>query len=115
MFVALLSTFELCSRLPLDLYIIYSMYSIIILCSRRVFRYAFEGVLQAIYGFDRDPLKCEPVDDAMCKILESPKKILEELDVEDAKFYMDFIWLCVFFVGLRIACYIVLWWRVKVH
>jgi ATP-binding cassette, subfamily G (WHITE), member 1 len=79
-----------------------------------VFRYAFEGVLQAIYGFDRPPLACDP-EDAMCKIMASPEKILEELDVAGAKFYMDFIWLCVFFVVIRIACYIVLWWRVKVH
>ena len=86
-----------------------------------VFRYAFEGVLQAVYGFDREPLKCEVKDLEdlaeleICKILRSPKKILEDLDVQDASFYMDVIFLFAFFVVLRIICYLVLWWRVKVH
>lgn len=84
-------------------------------------RYAFEGVLQAIYGFDREQLECKLKDNSsleeqqLCHLNKSPKKILEQLDVEDAKFYMDFTWLCVFFIVLRIACYIVLRWRVKVH
>lgn len=78
-------------------------------------------MLQAIYGFDREPLECgnkntmDPAEQELCRILQSPKKILEDLDVEGAVFYLDFIWMCVFFIGLRIVCYIVLWWRVKVH
>ena len=74
-----------------------------------------------MYGFDREPLVCELKNASdfteveLCKILQSPKKILEDLDVENATFYMDFMWLCVFFLGLRVICYLVLWWRVKVH
>lgn len=77
-------------------------------------RYSFEGVLQAIYGFDRPPLECEDESSNKCVFREG-EAILRELDVQDAKFYLDFIVLCVFFVVLRLGCYLVLRWRVKVH
>ena len=73
------------------------------------YRYAFEGVLQAIYGFDRENLDC---DDDHCA-MRSPDSILESLDVDEARFYIDFIILCVFFIVLRTSCYFVLRWRVK--
>lgn len=41
--------------------------------------------------------------------------MIKELDVEDAKFYVDLIVMCVFFVVLRLGCYIVLRWRARVH
>lgn len=72
-------------------------------------RYSFEGVLQAIYGFDRDTLECEKQPCYFSK----PEEILQQMDVQDAKFYIDFIVLCAFFVILRIGCYFVLRWRVK--
>ena len=79
------------------------------------FRYSFEGVLQAVYGGDRDPLACkEPTVRGGCVFVEG-SDVLKTLDVKDAKFYVDFIVLCVFFVVLRLGCYIVLRWRVKVH
>ncbi len=77
-------------------------------------RYSFEGVLQAIYGFDREPLECDTEAERMC-MFQNGEDILKELDVQDAKFYIDFIVLCSFFVFLRVACYLVLRWRVKVH
>jgi ABC-type multidrug transport system ATPase subunit/ABC-type multidrug transport system permease subunit len=77
-------------------------------------RYSFEGVLQAIYGYNREPLNCEKDDKKQC-IFQEGDDILKELDVEHAKFYIDFIVLCSFFVILRIACYLVLRWRVKFH
>ena len=77
-------------------------------------RYSFEGVLQAIYGFDRPELICDHSDRHKCVFMYG-EAILRELDVHNAKFYLDFIILCVFFVVLRIGCYIVLRWRVKVH
>lgn len=73
------------------------------------YRYSFEGVLQAIYGFDRDTLECEKQPCYFSK----PEEILQQMDVQDAKFYIDFIVLCAFFVILRIGCYFVLRWRVK--
>ena len=72
-------------------------------------RYSFEGVLQAIYGFDRDTLECEKQPCYFSK----PEEILEQMDVQNAKFYIDFIVLCAFFVILRVGCYFVLRWRVK--
>lgn len=71
-------------------------------------RYSFEGVLQAIYGFDRGALDCKNV----C-LISKAADVLEQLDVEHAKFYVDFIVLCIFFVIIRIGCYFVLRWRVK--
>lgn len=77
-------------------------------------RYSFEGTLQAIYGFDRELLDCDKEDKRYCTF-QDPESILKEMDVEDALFYVDFIVLCLMFVLLRIGCYFVLRWRVKVH
>ena len=71
-------------------------------------------MLQAIYGFDREPLECSEDDIQLCRFTD-PKHVLSSLDVENAKFYIDFIVLAVFFVVLRIGCYLVLRWRVRVH
>lgn len=78
------------------------------------FRYSFEGVLQAIYGLDREPLDCSEDDPQAC-IFVDPKGMLRTMDVENAKFYIDFIVLAAFFVVLRIGCYFVLRWRVRVR
>ncbi|XP_013066839.1 ATP-binding cassette sub-family G member 1-like isoform X2 [Biomphalaria glabrata] len=72
-------------------------------------RYSFEGTLQAIYGWDRGDLDC---DENQC-IFRQGTDVLKQMDVEDAKFYIDFIVLCGFFVVLRAGCYLVLRWRVK--
>ena len=72
-------------------------------------RYSFEGVLQAIYGYDRDTLECNA---DYCHFRE-PKDVLEELDVADAKFYVDFAVLVGYFVILRGLCYLVLRYRLK--
>ena len=78
-----------------------------------LYSYSFEGVLTTIYGFDRAELECtEPEKGCTFR---DPKQMLKQLDVEDAKFYIDFAILLAFFLFLRIACYLVLRWRVKVH
>ncbi|XP_052284306.1 ATP-binding cassette sub-family G member 1-like isoform X2 [Dreissena polymorpha] len=75
--------------------------------------YAFEGTLQAVYGFDRESLDCEKdIRSPECRHFD-PETILSDLDVDKAKFYVDFIVLCAFFVVLRVSCYFVLRWRVK--
>jgi hypothetical protein len=76
-------------------------------------RFAFEGLVQAIYGFDRPPLECSEDIRQMC-VFSDPKTMLNELDVADAKIYIDVIILCVFFFVFRLMCYGVLRWRVKV-
>ena len=77
-------------------------------------------MIQAIYGYDRDPLDCEHESDDIQKqmqlcIFQEPTNMIKELDVEDAKFYVDLIVMCAFFVLLRICCYVVLRWRARVH
>ena len=87
-------------------------------------RYSFEGVLQAVYGadlygVDRKDLHCDKeldtADMMQCMQFQDPKNILKQLDVSDAKFYIDFIVLCAILAVLRICCYLVLRMRVKMH
>jgi len=66
-----------------------------------------------VYGFDRESLECEKeVNSPECRYMKS-ENVLSDLDVLDARFYKDFIALCVFFIVLRVSCYFVLRWRVK--
>ncbi|XP_055598771.1 ATP-binding cassette sub-family G member 1-like [Uranotaenia lowii] len=55
------------------------------------YRYQFHGVMQALYGLDRDPLKCSQV---YC-YFKKPTVILETFDVDP-----DGFWLC---IGILVA------------
>lgn len=64
-----------------------------------------------MYGLGRGDLVC-PFREERCPFRE-PQNILHALDVEDAKLYVDFLVLGIFFLALRLLAYLVLRYRVK--
>lgn len=72
-------------------------------------RYAFEGSLVAVYGFNRAALECS---EPYCHF-RMPIKILEQFDMEQSVFAWCIMALLVGFVLVRLAAYLVLKWRLR--
>lgn len=73
------------------------------------FKYAFEGVLMATYGYDRAKLKCS-VDYCHFAI---PKKFLIELGMENINYWFNVAVLISMCIVLDIVAYIILYVRIK--
>lgn len=71
------------------------------------YRYAFEGILQAIYDGNREKLQCYEI---YCH-LRSPKKILEEMDMPTISYYTIILSLCLWISCLQIITYLILKWK----
>ena len=64
-------------------------------------RYSFQSTLTAVYGFDRDYLKCS---EAYCHF-KNPKKFLETLDAVDISVAEQAAYLATILLVLRILSY----------
>jgi len=68
------------------------------------FRYSFEGIIQALYGFHRESLRCPShVDYCHFRV---PSMILEELSMSKSMFWTDVTVLFGWFVIIRIIVYV---------
>ncbi|KAG5305787.1 ABCG1 protein, partial [Pseudoatta argentina] len=70
------------------------------------YRFAFDGLIQAIYGFQREAIPC-PSNIDYCH-LRMPSLILEELNMTKSIFWVDVIVLFAWFVVIRTVAYVTL-------
>lgn len=66
-------------------------------------RYAMEGLVHAIYGFNREKLMCPP-SETYCHY-RVPQLLLTELSMPDSNYWMNFVILGLNFVVLRFVAY----------
>lgn len=73
-------------------------------------RYGFEGIVSAIYGWDRETLTCE---DGMYCHYKYPEKLLTDMSMRGDGFWHDMNCLLFIFVLLRITAYWLLKWKLQ--
>ncbi|XP_047369571.1 ATP-binding cassette sub-family G member 4-like isoform X1 [Vespa velutina] len=78
------------------------------LCTISFFRYAFEGIMQAIYGFDRKPLSCTEI---YCPY-RSPNEILSMMNMQSVKFHVIVVVMLAWIFSLHVITYCTLRWKV---
>jgi len=69
-----------------------------------ILKYAFQGSLAVIYGFDRDKLHCSL---PYCTS-RSPNSVLEIYEVEESDFLVGLVVLVVYFILVRLLAYFLL-------
>lgn len=72
-------------------------------------RYAFEGSLTAVFGYNREPLLCER---DVC-IMTKPKQFLKFMEMDSGLFWVDVTGLIVWAISLWILLYVAVWIRLK--
>ncbi|XP_060531308.1 ATP-binding cassette sub-family G member 1-like isoform X2 [Cylas formicarius] len=65
--------------------------------------FSMEGVLQAVYGFDRGPLIC-PSDVAYC-LYTSPSELLRDIGMDRLSFFADIAYIALYAVIFRVLAY----------
>ncbi|XP_043680080.1 ATP-binding cassette sub-family G member 1-like isoform X2 [Vespula pensylvanica] len=66
-------------------------------------RYAFEGLIQSTYGYDREKLYCS--NNTIYCPFRVPKIVIKELALTDEQYWFDLLVLIIFFVFYRIVAY----------
>ncbi|KAB0799690.1 hypothetical protein PPYR_07570 [Photinus pyralis] len=73
-------------------------------------RYGLEGMLNSIYGFNREIMYCP--DDSYCHY-KYPEKFMRDMEVPLNMFWQSFIVLCCNYLIFKIASFFLLKWRVS--
>ena len=73
------------------------------------FRYAFEGLVLSVYGYNRPNLKCSEV---YC-YFKSPLKFLQEFEMADAVYAYDVLALVIWIVAAQISVLFALKTRIR--
>ncbi|KAF5280007.1 hypothetical protein FQA39_LY05388 [Lamprigera yunnana] len=73
-------------------------------------KYGLEGILNSIYGYERDLLDCS---NAFYCHYKYPKKFLKDVMISVDVFWLDVIVLCFNFFILKIIAFLILKWRVS--
>nr|VZI45356.1 unnamed protein product [Spirometra erinaceieuropaei] len=78
-------------------------------------RYAFEGAMKGIYGGNRSTLNCTKSQRSPVSIpcIPNPQSVLSFLNISSYNFIIDFTVLNIFFIFLRVLCFIVLYAKAK--